>query len=236
MSRSFTLADLVSLPVVDAYRMLNLCTQLIASARALLGRGEVVPEGLVRSLARLESAHQALFATLSASPGAAPPDTKGADQDLDHAWGSLHAVIRGYADMPAKSAAAAALKADAQALLALLFPTGLAFLKEDYLTEHAQSGAKLALLAAEERAPVLHRLGLGPMLLNLNAAQEAYGAALGLTAPITPPPSPQVREKLDALRHASRDFLVRAVAVNDPEIPGSAELSAALLQPATTWE
>ena len=236
MPRSFALTDLVSLPPVDAYRMLNLCTQLIASARALPPGGPGLPESVVRSLARLESAHQALFVVLSASPAAAPPDTRGADLDVDHAWSSLHAVIRGYADMPAKNAAAAALKAEAQALLTLIFPTGLAFLKEDYLTEHAQSGTKLALLEAEERAPVIHRLGLGPMLRNLMEAQAAYGAALGLVEPVPQAPSPQVREKLDALRHASRDFLVRAVAVNDPEIPGSAELSAALLQPATTWE
>ena len=240
MARTFTPQDFVSIPRGDASRTHTLILQVVAHTRgveaALNAQGLALPTFLLRALARLEAAAEALYQELGKAPPPPGADRKGADLALDHAWGALKAGIDAWLALPTSTQPKMRELQDAvRTLLQQVFPDGLRFLAEDYYTEYNHSSTKLDLLAGKEATLLLTRLSFDGMVDVIHDAHRAYAEALGLTDTVTATPSPELREKLDAATATLREYIVKVVAWSDPEEPGSAALSETLLTPMTQW-
>ena len=112
--------------------------------------------------------------------------------------------------------------------LALLAAHGLEPQIVDYLGE-PPSAARLKGL--------FKKLGGEGYLAHLEEAHEAYGRALHITAPKPESaPTGDVRAAFLTTLAALRDYAARVAAHADPDVPGSEEISAALLAPLAAWE
>ena len=125
----------------------------------------------------------------------------------------------------------------ATALFTLVFGDALAFTKLPYKVEWKESKSRLDAIESEGHSKTFKTLGGAVFLSHLLEMQEAYGAALHITEPRPDSAStPDMRVKFDAALAAIRDYASRVAAHADPDLPGSAELASALLQPLSQWQ
>lgn len=235
MSRSFTAQNLIQLPRLGASEAVVLVTQLLTSAEAeaKATKGKELPPSLERSRKRLTVAHAALDAVVAPQVAGDTQVKRRADRWIDSAWSASFDWLSGWCKLPVEKNPH--LDA-AKTLMALVFPDALGFTKLPYRVEWQQSRTRLDAIAREGHDKTFEQLGGAVFLANLTEAQEGYGRALGITAPVTVEAASEVRRKLDAALDAVRDYVNRVAAYADPDVPGSAELAAALLLPLTVWE
>jgi hypothetical protein len=214
--------DLVQLPRLNADEAVLLVRELLASAKLAYA----LPPPIERSRARLATALVDLEAELDSPPPTVDPTVRRrADRAIDGAWEATFEWLSGWCKLadefnPHRSAA--------RALFQLVFADALSFTKLPYKIEWAQSRARLEAIEREGHEPTFGALGGMAFLLQLRAAQKAYGVALQLAAP---EPTNSARERLAAMTGTLRQYVVRVSSNVDPEVPGSDRLAEDLLRP-----
>ncbi|WP_441292038.1 hypothetical protein ACSRUE_17885 [Sorangium sp. KYC3313] len=238
MARSFTSQDLVALPRLNAAESVVLATELItvADAREKRLKPKKLPEAIGRSKGRLVAA-VAVLEALTRPQGGDPVETKTkpkADRMLDNAWSATFDWLGGWCKLPPERNPSLD---DAKELFKLLYPDGLSFTRLPYKLEWKESKARLDAIRSARHDRTFKKLGGEGYLAHLEEAHEAYGRALHITAPKPESaPTGDVRAAFLATLAALRDYAARVAAHADPDVPGSEEVSAALLAPLAAWE
>lgn len=238
MVRSFTAQDLVVLPRLNAAEAVVLATELItvADAKERQLRSKKLPDAIGRSKGRLAAAVATLEALTRPQAGD-PVETKTkpkADRALDNAWSATLDWLSGWCKLPPERNPHLD---EAKELFKLLYPDGLSFTRLPYKLEWKESKARLDAIREERHDRTFKKLGGEVFLAHLEEAHEAYGRALHITAPKPESaPTGDVRSAFLATLAALRDYVTRVAAHADPDIPGSEEVSAALLAPLATWQ
>ena len=109
------------------------------------------------------------------------------------------------------------------------------FINLTFREEWTQSETRLNALDEGEFEPVVAKNGGAPLLANLRSAHARYGEVLGITSPVASEEGPEVREHFLKVIAAIKDYVVKAVAHADPEVPGSEALSESLIRPVVNW-
>ncbi|WP_437664460.1 hypothetical protein [Sorangium sp. So ce1182] len=238
MARSFTSQDLVALPRLNAAEAVVLATELItvAEARERQLKPKKLPDAIGRSRGRLAAAVAALEA-LTRPRGGDPVETKTkpkADRVIDNAWSATFDWLSGWCKLPPERSPGLD---EANELFKLLYPDGLSFTRLPYKLEWKESKARLDAIRGARHERTFKKLGGESFLAHLEEAHEAYGRALHITAPKPESaPAGDVRGAFLATLAALRDYATRVAAHADPDVPGSEEVSAALLAPLAAWE
>ncbi|WP_437293968.1 hypothetical protein [Sorangium sp. So ce426] len=238
MARSFTSQDLVALPRLNAAESVVLGTELItvADARERQLKPKRLPEAIGRSKGRLAAAVDALE-TLTRPRGGEPVETKTkpkADRTLDNAWSGTFDWLGGWCKLPPERFPEVG---EAKELFQLLYPDGLSFTRLPYKLEWKESKARLDAVRSGRHERTFKKLGGEAFLAHLEEAHEAYGRALHITAPKpASAPTGDVRAAFLTVLAALRDYAARVAAHADPDVRGSEEVSAALLEPLAAWQ
>lgn len=230
MARTLDVSSIITLPVLGAEDAYALTSQLLTQSAV-----EGAPASVTDVLADLELARAALGDRLlerRAAPGVDTQAGRNADRAVDHAWGCLRDWLGAFVRLGAP----APRLAESTALYNDLFGQGLAFLNQRYQTQWTASESRLRTLAEPAQEGLVRELGGGPFLDHLRAAHEAYGRAVGVTAPTPLAIDGKVLPELDAVRARLREYAVAVLGTVRRGSPGSAELAEALLRPLTSWK
>lgn len=203
---------------------------VVATSRKLLA---LAPSGrLSQALAsirrKLRTATDELASALEdvAVADASPRiDRREADARVDAAWRAVHLRLRAWIELPAGTAG----REEAERFLALIFPTGLAFLAEAYEVEWAESETRIALINREQAA--FEALVGAPFSANLTAAHDAYGKALQVTVAGAPVKTADLAGPLDAARKVLRKYALVVLAELDIDDAAEASEADRLLNP-----
>jgi hypothetical protein len=228
--RTFEPIDLVSLPSgLSARALVTLVTELDTAARphaAALSALVTSALGDARSKAGV----------LEVEIGrVVPPElnlpARKADRAVDTAFSICFHVLQQKARLPDTFPQGKR----ARVLLGRLFPERLAILRHAYKIEWQETGEVLRAIDQEKLEPDLAALVGAEVVANMRETHGAYGVALGITVVHTPF-EPAVRERMDAVAHALRVYVVRVSASVDASDPASAARAADLLRPLAEWE
>ncbi len=151
---------------------------------------------------------------------------------LDRAWGAVNGLITAWVQIDDKKLSPLAREVDET-----VFGAGTGFLKAKFHEEWAESRSRLT--AIEEKGLDAHfaKLGAEVFLTTLKRAHAAYGKALGVheaTEPLAA--APKVKEALDEVTAAMREYVAKASAMVSRKNKGSADTVEALLAPLTPGE
>ncbi len=233
MARQFLLSDMVQLPKLDAASAVTLVHQLLT----LAAQHKKLPTGIEKARKLLAARHKEVQAGLSERLAGAVGDPRRArlaDQWEDQAFSALYDLLAGHSKLPDSEPSAAV----ARSALATVFPDGLRFTQLTYAQQWAEANARLERIAADGLEPLLRQLGGEPFLRNLKKAHREYGEALGVTSPraaVAAPAAP-VREPLQRLQAALRQYVLQLIAYVNEDEPTTVELAEALLTPLTEWQ
>ncbi|MEZ4294564.1 MAG: hypothetical protein R3B70_06285 [Polyangiaceae bacterium] len=228
-------ADLVQLPRLTASAARALGRQLLAAAAA----HKSFPKSLIKPQTQLAAAHADLESALVAQFGESTLDTpddspsiQELDRILDNCWSALDDRLRGLTKLPSSFPAAA----EATPLRKRLFPAGLTFLKLPFKLQWSESQTRLDLIDRDSLASSIDDLAGKPFLTAIRKAHANYGAALGMSKPLSVPATPtQVRGSLAAFSEAVRTYVVKVIAHVDADTPSTQATADALLGPLTRW-
>ena len=131
------------------------------------------------------------------------------DIRIDRAWGSLEKRLDA-ADGLSESVDHADRQRAAE-LHAKFFGEGLAFLKLEYLSEHAESEKRLKWITGDVETDLSRLVGAN-YIANLRAAHHAYGEALGITGSVDAAREAKLREPLRALGDAISNYSMQVIA------------------------
>jgi hypothetical protein len=226
-----SIRTVVRLPNMNALETASLATDMLAAAgtEAASAKNNQLPASLEPARQRLVTS-LAILVAARLQPGAADANTQQhADDVIDNAWGAFHDWLVAWTRVPLAS------QAFANQLYELLFHNGLGFLSSPYKVEHKQSAARLRALGPDHEA-LIHSLGGAPLLAHLREAHAAYGVALGISETKAAPSKTRAKSELNACRAALRDYIAKVLAYEDPDVEGSTELAAALIQPLVDWQ
>jgi hypothetical protein len=136
-----------------------------------------------------------------------------ADIRVDRALRATSMRIEAYSILPPETVEQAAR---AKAAYPRVFPEGLRFLNLPFDEQWAHGERLLAVIAGDEAlAADVEELVGESILGELRAAQEAYGVALGITAPRTSPAVVSLAEPLAAVRTAIVGYALQIIAMQD---------------------
>ena len=208
--KEFPMADLsidaaryIRAPRLSAANALSLGQQLLQNVP------ETPPEPIATAASRIElrvSPLSEAFGTEAPAVGARPHLV---DIRIDRAWGSLEKRLAA-----ADGLSEEVDKVDRERAAELhnkFFGEGLAFLKLEYLTEHAESEKRLKWIAGDVETDLARLVGAN-YIENVRAAHRAYGEALGITASIDPVLEAKLREPLRALADAIGNYAMQVIA------------------------
>lgn len=235
MSRVFSPKNIVQTPmgtIIQAYAMTS---EAVLTAyeliKALAEKEQTFPQFLRPSLDRLEKSVNDLGLILQPSGDDAPMTRKEADILVDNAWRAMHDFLLGWAKVDPKFNAHAA---GAQSTFNLVFSDGKGFIAADYQTQWVESETRLEALSKEPYLTTIINLGGEGIFEALVDAHAAFGRAMGIT--VQPEASQSAFEASRVMREHLRVYILKAAAWAEPTVPGSEELSRALLEPLETWE
>ena len=228
--RSFTAQSLIALPVLSAPQAAALATQLETHAKGhkLSPEAAEALRELVAARGALEAVHVAKVTEVSS----ANPAAVAADRVLDRAWGAVNELITAWVHIDDKK-----LSPLAKEIEETVFGAGTAFLKAKFHEEWAESRTRLT--AIEEKGLDAHfaKLGAEVFLTTLKRAHAAYGKALGVTeTKEAPAAAPRVKEALDEVGAAMREYVVKVSAMVSRKNKASSATVEALLAPLTQWQ
>jgi hypothetical protein len=230
--RSFSASSVVTLPRLSAVSAARLLQELLVAAKA----EKKLPASFAADRDELAVAYDALHAELAkrlVHEGEMSPRVAAADRVEDNAFGALHDWLRAIARLPADRHPEAALAAG---VLQAIYPTGLGFLAIAPENEWQEAEVRLGVMAEKGHDETIEKLGGSPFLAELEIAHAAYGAALGITAVKAAPEAPAIRATYEAALEVIRAYVLRVTAHVRRSDPSTAELSARLLAPLTTWK
>jgi len=225
--RSYTAQNIIALPRLNTAAAVALGQGLITAAHAQ----PTLPALISTRLGALAATHAALHQALSNKPqtDTDPQRIRAADRAEDVAWTALHDWLLGWSRLTTPEAA------QANTMHAVLFPTGLKFIRLTYRLEWAEADAKLARIAKDGYDIEIQKLGGQLILDQLKAAHQAYGQALGITAE-GQDSTINLRAPLEAFTKTLRAYVLAVAAHEDPEDSTSIDLADALLAPIQKWE
>ena len=225
--RSYTAQNIIALPRLNTAAAVALGQGLITAAHAQ----PTLPALVSTRLGALAATHAALHQALSNRPqtDTDPQRIRAADRAEDVAWIALHDWLLGWSRLTTPEAS------QANTMHAVLFSTGLKFIRLPYRLEWAEADAKLARIAKDGYDIEIQKLGGQVILDQLKAAHQAYGEALGITAE-GQDSTINLREPLVAFNKTLRAYVLAVAAHEDPEDSASTDLTEALLAPIQKWE
>ncbi|AKF09478.1 hypothetical protein [Sandaracinus amylolyticus] len=230
MTRSFAARDLISLPPLTAEDAFALASQLTTEARA--ARAPAVLSEHVEALDASRGLLSAQLVSRRAGPGVDLQAAVVADRALDHAWGLVRdwlGAFHGLGDDAPRASEIAELHR-------FLFGEGLGFLTFKYHAEWTASQLRVDALRARRNEELVRALGGGLFLDRLLAAHARYGEVLGITASAPVANDTKVREALDGVLDAIREYVVAVVSTVRRDRPATAERADRLLRPVREWE
>jgi len=166
-------------------------------------------EAIATAASRVERSVSVLsdaFGTAAPAVGAKPHLI---DIRVDRAWGSVEKRLDAADAL--SEAVDSADRARAAELHTTFFGEGLAFLKLEYLSEHAESEKRLKWIVGDVETDLARLVGAN-YIENLRAAHRAYGEALGITAPLDAAQEAKLAEPLRALGDAISNYSMQVVA------------------------
>ncbi len=231
---NYSAADLVQLPRLAANGAMALGEQMIAAAKP---HKKQLPKGISKALTSLSTTHGTLTDAIrdQVSPAAADSTNKVvADRDLDGCWSGTNDFLTGFTKLPEGTPEAV----EAAEIKSLLLPDGLKFILLPYELEWAESATRIKRMTAHKLDVRIKALGGGVFIDALTKAHNAYGLALGMTAPLAdaPPPPPSLREALDRFSAALRSYVVKVSGSVDDDEPETQALADKLLAPLALWD
>jgi len=116
-------------------------------------------------------------------------DARPFDVLADHTMSRLVSRIEDYAGLPEETYP---LANRARAILATLFPTGLAFLKEDYPSQWAETQKRLDRIDEEGLAADINTIAGPEFLAEVRRVHILYGEAIGVTKSNSSSPVPSL--------------------------------------------
>ena len=234
MSRSYTSQNLIQLPILSAAEAAVLVTQILTAAatEAKAAKSKELPPPIERSRTRLTIAHISLNEVVAPQVAGDTQAKRRADRWIDGAWSASFDWLSGWCKLPAEKNPHLD---QANALMALVFPDGLAFTKLPYRVEWHESKVRLEAIEREGHDKTFKQLGGAAFLANIIEAQAGYGTALHITTPAPVEATGEVRVRLLAVLAAVRDYVNRVSAHAEPDVTGSEELAEALLMPLSEW-
>ncbi len=188
-----------------------------------------LPPSAERAAERLDAALGALAAAWQGGGGAAggAADLRRVDRQLDNLWAAVQDRLLTFTLL----ADGDPQRVLAEALVASLFPDGLAFLHLPYLEQHAESERRLARCVAEGFDASLRELVGSTFVDALVKAHKAYGRALGVG--VSRGGGGREVPALESLRDvqtALRSYVLQLLAFADDE-PSAVDAVRAALQP-----
>ncbi|MCK6546340.1 hypothetical protein L6R52_10865 [Myxococcota bacterium] len=199
----------IPLPIFDAAGGLALSRALVAAHP----RG--LPAKVKKLLEQLKVADASLRERWRDADLEEVDTRRPADLALDRAWGAFHDRIRTHSEMPTERVKNAA---EAKALHAKLFPTGLQFLKLPYVEEWAESEKRLERIRDEGLERALDRIAGPEYLEEVRHCHKVYGAVLGITERReAAEAAPGGLERLRELRKVMQRYVSNLVVLGDEE-------------------
>ena len=229
---TYSAADVIQLPRLQSSGAIALSGQLISAAK--LNR-KALSKSLVNALDILDTQHESLSDAMGDQVTPEPEggvDIVQLDRNLDSSWSGLNDFLTAFTRIPGASKAV-----EAALLQAAILPAGLKFILLPYEFEWAESETRIQRMHKHKLTSRVEALGGGIFLEAINKAHIAYGKALGMTAPMTPAPTPpSIREALDSFSAALRTYIIKVMAHVEDDEPGTELLAEKLLAPLTAWE
>lgn len=203
----------------------------VAIKKQLEKDGKVFPQFIQLSLDRLNAAQGQMCIALQPQAPVEALSPKQADLNSDRAWGALYDLIQVWLKISMVNGVA---DPAIQALYDAIFYDGKAFLNIDFVSQWVECDSRLNTLRQEAHTQTLLRIGGESVLETLEKTHSDYGVALGITQ------QPEVggQSYNEAYRHLQRqlrEYITKSMAWAEPTIPGTTELSEALLTPIETW-
>lgn len=231
MARSFLVGEWLALPALDAQSALALSFELLTRAK----QEKKLPIPIERARKRFAEhtvlLQNALEQRLSLRNESGARNRQ-ADEGEDGAFSALYLWLGSWARLPAKYPQAA----QAQQILATIFPEGLKFTQLPYKKEWAEAETRLGRIESEGFAKTIDALGGRVFLQNLRESHAEYGRALGITAPGDEATQVPLREPLEAVRSAMRGYVLQVISYADSEGEEAVELADRLLSPLHDFE
>ncbi len=215
--------DYTRIPPAEAAAVVATSRKLLALAPS--GRLSQALASIRRTLRTATDELSSALEDVAVADASPRVDRREADARVDAAWRAVHLRIRAWIELPAGIAG----REDAERFLALIFPTGLAFLAEAYEVEWAESETRIALITREQAA--FEALVGALFFANLVAAQDAYGKALQVTVAGAPVKTADLAGPLDAARKVLRKYALVVLAELDIDDASEASEADRLLNP-----
>ena len=229
---SYSAADVIQLPRLQASGAMALGGQLIAAAKP---HKKILSKSIAKALTAFDTQYISLTDAIRdqvlPSAGTAA-DTVQLDRNVDGCWSGLNDFFTAFTKLPGVPQSA-----EAASLQAAIFPDGLKFILLPYELEWAQSDIRIQRIEKNKLDTRIEALGGGIFLESLKKAHAAYGKALGMTAPLAPgATAPSIREPLDAFAAALRTYIVKVMGHIEDDEPETKALADKLLQPLAAWD
>jgi hypothetical protein len=152
-------------------------------ARALLGAAPAKPDpSVAKRLQQIHAKASALQTVWIAAnrPNAGEGNRRASDLALDRSWGAVQSRLLDWIDIGKRNPDDDEAER-AAALIALLLPTGLDFLKLPYDEQWPESERRIVLIDTDKLGSELDDLVDARIIKGLRSAHDDYGRVLGIT-------------------------------------------------------
>jgi hypothetical protein len=230
MARTYDAQSMVDLPVMDAHSTVTVTTSMLAAGK----KEKKLAAGVVKARDRLQARRDDMADGLRDELGEAKSkiDPRDVEKQEIAGWVATESWLKGLKDMPTQSQKAKM----ADELHGVLFAGGVKFIRGTSAKRWSETEKRLALIEKRQFDAIFHTLGGAEVLVTLKERHKSTGEALGITTPKAVVETPQIREKLDALKGALRFYILQVVATVDPEEAETAAAAERLLSAITTYE
>ena len=231
MARSYSADHVIILPRVDTTDAVTLGQELLTSAQTEVQLSSRITKALKRlSATHGELADAAGYA--SKSPARAEARRE-ADRKVDAGWAMLLDFLNAWSKHPYEPAAAE----QARHMRGVLYPEGLKFTLLPFKREWSESETRILHMDREGFGATIAELGGATFVKAIRKAHKVYGEVLGITHVLSEtPPSPTLREQLEAFTLALRGYVLQVTAHADDDDPEADKLVERLLSPLAKWQ
>jgi hypothetical protein len=236
--RTYVMSDLVQLPRFSAAGAIALGAALESSFKEC-SKHHKLSKSVTHSCHRLGHALDELrkdFSGRVRESGTPTDELRAADADVDSAWSSLEGLLSSFIRLPLTAKDAAKQEA-ARKVHSMLFPDGLKFTQLPFKYEWSESQARLDIVLEQAFEKDIAAISGGELVLStLRRVHKAYGDLQGLSSAMAEAVPSDIRTKLDAFSETLRDYVVRVVAMSEPDDEAGQRVVGVLLRPLTTWQ
>ncbi len=219
MSELIDPTEYLRLPRIDAAAARSLGRMLIMLAPKRAGAdARAALEELHDRLAQLDAAW------VTQAEVAKRPDARPHDRRVDALFGAVRDRLEHYRVLTESRDRSRALE-----ILETVFADGLGFLRLSFAQQHAEGERRLALIKKHDLKRDLEQLVGKRFVDELYEAQTAYGAVLGITAPVDPAPaSTRIAEPLRAVFESIGTYVVHLISLARAHPERTADVERAL--------